>query len=76
MESKWPLPSLPRCRSGFGRHCLENFRWLCHTLEMAKKKTKKKAGKTKPVPVREWAPGQPFDSLEKSPTNTAKKAHT
>ncbi|HET7008216.1 MAG TPA: hypothetical protein VFK65_22145 [Candidatus Binatia bacterium] len=40
---------------------------------MAKKKTKKRAGKTKPVPASEWSPGQPFDSLEKTAANTDKK---
>jgi len=40
---------------------------------MAKKKLKKSPGKTKTAAVREWAPGQPFDSLEKRPANSTKK---
>jgi hypothetical protein len=40
---------------------------------MAKKKAKKRSGKNKIVAVREWAPGQPFDSPEKNPTDTGKK---
>jgi hypothetical protein len=40
---------------------------------MAKKKTKKRLAKTKASAVREWAPGQPFDPIEKGRTPTAKK---
>jgi len=40
---------------------------------MAKKKAKKRSGKNKTVAVREWAPGQPFDSVEKRPANSVKK---
>jgi hypothetical protein len=43
---------------------------------MVKKKAKKKPGKTKTVPVREWAPGQPFDSLENRPPSNSKKANS
>jgi hypothetical protein len=49
---------------------------MCHTIEMVKKKAKKKAGKTKTVPAREWAPGQPFESLERRPPSSAKKANS
>jgi hypothetical protein len=40
---------------------------------MAKKKAKKKAEKTRTAVVREWAPGQPFDSPKTSTSNTGKK---
>jgi hypothetical protein len=40
---------------------------------MAKTKAKKRSGKNKIVAVREWAPGQPFDSIEKRPVTSAKK---
>jgi len=53
--------------------CLVNIQWVCHTLEMVKKKRKKTIGKIKTIAVREWAPGQPFDSPEKRPANAAKK---
>jgi hypothetical protein len=40
---------------------------------MAKKKLKKNTVRTKTVAAREWAPGQPFESVEKRPANSAKK---
>jgi hypothetical protein len=53
--------------------CLENNPAVCHNGAMAKKKSKKSTGRTKTVAAREWTPGQPFESLEKRPANSAKK---
>jgi hypothetical protein len=52
---------------------LVKFPRVCHIASMAKKKAKKRSGKNKTVAVREWAPGQPFDSVEKRPANSVKK---